>query len=86
MDLSIPSDSDAMEKYNEDLENYKGIFYNNYDQEDVFYEFGAHFSYFQMYKRLEEIVKQIEKDSNREESEIRSQSSIVKEESKLVFK
>jgi hypothetical protein len=34
--------------------DYKGIYFNN-DQEENYYEFGAHFKYTDLYNRLEKI-------------------------------
>lgn len=86
MAYSNPSDSDTMENYNEDLENYKGIFYDNNDQEENLYECGAHFSYIQMCKKLEDLKKEREKDFYREECELKSSLPVMKNQGKLIFK
>jgi hypothetical protein len=37
------------------LENYKGIYFND-DKDEEFYEFGAHFKYNELCKRLENLI------------------------------
>ena len=51
---------------NDNLNEYKGIFYNeNEEEEQKFYEGGAHFKYDDLYEILEEIVKKEEKHKNK---------------------
>ena len=51
---------------NDNLNEYKGIFYNeNEEEEQKFYEGGAHFKYDDLYEILEEIVKKEEKQKNK---------------------
>ncbi len=64
MENFIDSDSETFEK-NQDLENYKGIFYNIEENEEVLNEFGAHFSYKDMFKRLELLKTEIEKENDK---------------------
>jgi len=67
MENNIDSDSEAYDINQNDLENFKGIFYNNDEQEENLYECGAHFSYKEMYNKLEKLQKEIEKIINQEE-------------------
>jgi hypothetical protein len=39
----------------ENLENYKGIYFND-DKEEEFHEYGAHFKYGDLCKRLESLI------------------------------
>ncbi len=42
---------------NDNLNEYKGIFYNeNNEEEQKFYEGGAHFKYYELFDILEELV------------------------------
>lgn len=47
----------------EEFEEYKGI-YNDNIQDDNHYEFGAHFAYLELYKRLSEIKSQHDKSNS----------------------
>ena len=50
---------------NDNLNEYKGIFYNeNNEEEQKFYEGGAHFKYYELYDILEELVLKQENDYN----------------------
>ena len=50
---------------NDNLNEYKGIFYNeNEEEEQKFYEGGAHFKYKDLYNILEELIKKEEKMNN----------------------
>ena len=50
---------------NDNLNDYKGIFYNeNEEEEQKYYEGGAHFKYKDLYHLLEELVKKEEKKNN----------------------
>ena len=40
------------------MEDYKGIYYND-DEEQPYYEGGAHFKYSELYKILEELSKKL---------------------------
>ena len=72
-----------------DIYNYKGYFVENEEEEEKkFYEFGAHFPYLYLYKRLEIIAqereekkKELEQKLKEKEKEIRD-DQIINEESK----
>ena len=50
---------------NDNLNEYKGIFYNeNEEDEQKYYEGGAHFKYYELYDILEELVLKQENDYN----------------------
>lgn len=80
MDYGIGSDSESKENY--ELDNYKGIFYDNNCQEENFYEYGAHFSYVEICKKLEELRIENIKNLNAESQYIK----FKKNQSKHKFK
>lgn len=59
-------------KQNEDYtkvgHNYKGIFYNEEEPEERYFEFGAHFRYADLYRRLERLKRSQELSSQIAES------------------
>ena len=60
---------------NNDIYNYKGYFVENEDEEKKFYEFGAHFSYISLYKKLEILAQQREKEQKELESKLKIKES-----------
>ena len=60
---------------NNDIYNYKGYFAENEDEEKKFYEFGAHFSYKLLYKKLEILAQQREKEQKELESKLKIKES-----------
>ena len=52
---------------NEEKKDYKGLYYNeeinNNDEENHSFEYGAHFKYKDLYRKLSEIVKERNKDN-----------------------
>jgi len=86
MEKDIHSDSDTMQNLNEDLENYKGVFYENNDKEEILFEYGAHFSYVEMYNRLEELRKVIKKDLKRDENSKIDSLFLLKDRGKFIIK
>lgn len=55
VDCDTETDSKITDLNHEELENYKGIFYNNDEDKEILHEFGAHFSYKEMCMRLEKL-------------------------------
>jgi hypothetical protein len=56
----IPKQEEPDEDSNdEDLNNFKGVFYNDDDSEQRYYDYGAHFPYELLCFKLEEIVKNL---------------------------
>lgn len=58
----------------DELENYKGIFYNEEEGQEQFYECGAHFSYKEIYEKLEKFQSEIK---SYEEEKIKQKKKTV---------
>lgn len=54
----INSDDSEEDLANDEINNFKGIFYND-EEEKQFYEAGAHFSYNFLFKALEKIYYEL---------------------------
>jgi hypothetical protein len=69
-------ESEITESQRQNLENYKGIFYNEEEDEgqEQFFEQGAHFSYPDMFKKLENFQQEIK---SYEEQKIKQKKKTV---------
>ena len=79
------NESEITDSQGVDLENYKGIFYQDEDeqkeedgQEEEFFECGAHFSYPEIIKKLEKLQEELKLIQEEEKQ-------IQKENSKFIF-
>jgi hypothetical protein len=70
------SESNADIDVKNDIFNYKGYFVENEeDEEKKFYEFGAHFPYKYLYKRLEIIAKEREEEQKELEKKLKEKEA-----------
>jgi hypothetical protein len=70
------NESEITESQRQDLDNYKGIFFNEEEEgQEQFYECGAHFSFPEMLKKLENLQKEIK---SYEEEKIKQKKKTVK--------
>ena len=63
---------------NDNLNEYKGIFYNeNNEEEQKFYEGGAHFKYYELFDILEELVLRQENDNKTIQNEYNNPKNTI---------
>ena len=74
--MNIDESNDEEIQFKNDILNYKGYFVENAQEDDdpKYFEFGAHFSYKELYKRLEivqkeQLMKEIEKGKEKEKKD-----------------
>lgn len=56
---NIPKTDDSDEEVIEDLTNYKGVFHDEEEPEQRYYEYGAHFPYDLLCYKLDEIIRKM---------------------------
>lgn len=59
--IDIKDDSDADDNINnqDDMNNYRGYFHNEEEPEERYFEWGAHFPYLELCRKLDEVMRSL---------------------------